>query len=259
MTEVETEVNPLLKYEKAKRAGFVEKFKVNTSYGKFFFWIGTPQAKEEIITNMTHDYYDGPWMRELPVEIRMKLVKLKWADIGANTGWFAFKLVHRLMPKNVICLESSTYRFSFLRHNHMNNDRNNAIALMFKHVVAEKEYAVSTATIKLDPSTGLANVNGSEEVIVPVIAFSDLLRLYGINALKLNAGGYEKDILLNGDLSRIRIVLARIKKSDYTTKEYKKLKTRLKKEFETVLVNKTDTKGTSYFIAYRKEMIKLPS
>ncbi len=254
--ETEVVVDPLLKYEKAKRNGQVEKFKVSTRYGKFFFWTGTPQAKQEVLDNMTTDYFDGPWLRQIPVEIRNKMCKLRWADIGSNSGWFAFKLVMKLMPKVVYCLEPADARYSFLTHNHMNNDRNNTIGKMFKLLVPEKKYGVSVATIKLNAETGLADVNGTVEQIVPILAYDDLVIKHNLNALRFNISGYEKDVLLKADLSRIKIILARIVKSNYTSAEFKKLKKKLKKEYDFFRTLKTDVKGEVYMIAYRKEMVQ---
>jgi hypothetical protein len=252
---VETTENPLLRYEKAKRNGQVEKFKVKTSYGTFFFWTGTQQAKNEILTNMTETYYDGPWLRQIPVEIRKRMVKLRWVDFGSNTGWFAFKLVHGLMPRTVFCVEPSIARFSFLRHNQMMHDRNSAIGLMFKHIAPAKEFGVPNVTVNLDPATGLACLNGSVQVEVPVIGFDTLVTKYNLSALRLNAGGYEKDLLLNCDLKRIKLILARVDKTNYTEKEFKKLKKILKKAYNTVEYHETEDENVTYIIAYRKEMV----
>jgi FkbM family methyltransferase len=251
----DTAADPMLRYEYAKRAGQVTKRKVNTSYGKFFFWTGTPEDDKEVDQNMTYDYYDGPWMRQIPVEIRKRLVKHNWIDMGSHTGWFAFKLVHKLMPKGVYCTEPSDPRFTFLRHTHMNNDRNGVIALMFKHVVPTKEFGVSVGTVKVDSTTGLASLSGDTEVQVPLIGFDDLVRRHNISALRCNIGGYEKDILLTGDLSRIKVVLAHVNKADYTDKEYRKLKSKLKKAYHNVHTFKTDKKGVVYIIAYNEDMV----
>jgi len=254
-TTEEVAINPMLRHENAKRAGQVKKRKINTSYGKFFFWSGSPEDEKEVDDNMTYDYYDGPWMRQIPVEIRTKMVKLTWGDIGSHTGWFAFKLVHKLNPKSVYCTEPCDPRFTFLRHTHMHNDRNGCIALMFKHVIPSKEYAVSTTMVKVDSTTGLAGLNGDTELVVPVIGFDDLVRRHNITALRFNIRGYEKDILLKSDLSRVKLILAHIDKRNYTDKEYTKLKKKLEKVYSNVRALDTGNPDVVYYICYNKNML----
>jgi len=263
----------LLNYEDAKRKGKVEKVKHSTRYGKFFFWIGSKEDAKTLKENLTQDYFDGPWYRLFPVEIRNKLAKLRWLDLGSKTGWFGFKLVHKLMPKVVYCVEPSVTKFGFLRHTHMNNDRNGCIAITFKHVVQQcpqqeitctdpkgneetHQTDITKGTVQINTKTGYAEVGGDQEQEVPLISFEKLTQRRNLNALRVDYGGYEKDILLKGDLSKYQIVVAKIDKHHYTDKESKQLEKKLNKVFDHFKIIPTDKKKVSFYVGYRSELVQ---
>ena len=254
MSETTTiERDPMVGYERARRNKHVNQRKFNTTYGKFVFATGTDHEDNELNTNLTHVYYDGPWLREIPVGIRNRMAKLRWIDCGTKTGWFPFKLVHGLMPKVVYAFESSPSRFSFLRKNHSQNDRNGVIASIFKHLVIKKEYGIHNTEINIDTETGYASVDGTERAIVPLAEFGDFVTKHNINAVRFDFGGYEKELLLNANLKGFKMVLAVIEEKHYSKKEMNKLKKKLNNLF--VVKYNLEEEGIVRIMAYKKEMI----
>jgi hypothetical protein len=243
-----------VKYEYARRQRLVKNEKIKTSYGSFRFWVSTSAELQELKNNMTRDYWDGDWFRIIPVEVRLRLTRLRWMDLGAHAGWFGMKLVCKLNPNAVYSTECNEARFSFLRHTHMNYANNDCLGIVFQHVVNERAKNTHRATVTFNED-GYLDIKGKREAEVPIIEYAELRKKRNLNAIRCDLNGYEKDILLQENLQGIKFLMAKCRKGDYNDKEWDKLKKKLAKSFDVVRRKKADKKGAYFFICYNKDMI----
>ena len=217
-------------YETAKRQRMTKQINTKTRYGNFRMVVGAESQEKEIEENLTEDFWSGDWLQNVPVGIRNRLTRKRWLDIGAGTGWFAFKLASSLSVKVISSYEVNENAFSYIRHNHLSNHNVGIVSTHFCMPVAERPSNTHTGEVRVNED-GYMDINGEHTAEVPIEAFADLLVKNRYNALRFNMNGYEKEFLLKGDLSKVEIIFAKLDSRHYTEKELTRLMKKMDKRY----------------------------
>ena len=233
-------------YETAKRNRSTKQITTKTRYGSFRMMVGHESQEKEIEENLTEDFWSGDWLQDVPVEIRHRLTRKRWMDLGGGTGWFAFKLASSLSVKVVSSFEVNANAFSYMRHNHLSNDNTGIIATQFCMPVLDRPEGTHVGTVTVNEG-GYMDVNGEDEVDVPIEGFDEQLRKHRFNAIRFNMNGYEKDLLLKGGLANVEIIFAKLDARNYSKKELKRLMKKMDKSYK-YGVQKALDKNVSIFI-----------
>lgn len=218
-------------YEVAKRKKSILGRVVSTNYRNYFVKFGHPKLDAEFDQNATPTIWENTVFSLFKTEDRKSLIKLRWLDVGASTGWFAFSVAAALRPKVVMTWEANANKFSYLRTNHQSNDRTGIIATAFGTVVHKRERGTHTASIPFGVDGNLRS-NGQLFAECPIQEFSKLCKSYRFNAVRFNMGGLERDILLNDDFKKFDLVIWHHDASVYSEEESAKIMKRLSKKFK---------------------------
>ena len=197
-------------YKKAKKKGFLECSEICTAYGDFKFYYANEMDFESVTGNMTkRDVFAGEYFNKIPVELREKrIMGLRWADLGANHGWFTVKAAKVLNPEFIVALEPLKSTFTFLKKNcEVNCDMNKVKPLhaaVVKDDVTEVEFSVGSKSGSLN---SILDVRGRPKQVLPAVNVNDLFNKYKVNAVKMDIEGYEYQLIGKTDWSKIKILI----------------------------------------------------
>lgn len=224
-------------YEVARRKHKVVTLMYQEGKHKFPMKFGNEHQELDWVNNSGDSVWDSRIFKILQIEYRPKLTRLRWLDVGSESGCFAFHVAANFSPKVVMTWEANANKFSYLRYNHMSNDKCGIIATAFGTVVQSREPGNHIGNLPMSNTTGSLHVNGTNVAVCPIQTYSKLSKSYRFNAVRLNMGGLEKPILVEEDLSKLELLIIHMDESLYTEAELKDLGKKLFKSFKNVLTN----------------------
>lgn len=228
-----------MSYKRAKRKGFLQHRTIETKYGKFKFYFANEMDYESISGNMTKSVFSGEYYNRIPPEIQDKVIGLRWADLGANHGWFAVKCDAVLDPEFIVAVEPLRSTWTFLRKNMRINCTGDHLALQAAVVAdnaTEVEFSVGAKSGSLN---SILDVRGRPKQVLPAININKLISQHEINAIKMDIEGYEYRLVPKTDWSPIKLLILeyhyRYLDNANRGPKYKKTIKRLKRNFDNVV------------------------
>jgi FkbM family methyltransferase len=226
-------------------------FKAKTRYGSFSIRSANEEDYKELEENLCTDYFGGVWFSNIPVTFRDKMSGLRWLDINAGVGWFGVKLLcnHGGLPSTVFAIEPSTARRSFLEFNISNNDQYGGI--ISQHMFPVKKRTSRQITLNTDPDTAKISIDGKgkPQENVDTVDYSAYIKSHRINSIRMDMNGYEKELLLKGSISMLKILMCKLDLSKYDESERKKLDEKLEKRFNHIEYVQPTKNGPTYLFA----------